>query len=28
MKDAVPLYRLVAIISVILLLALAEMGWR
>jgi hypothetical protein len=28
MKDAVPLYRLVAIISVILLLALVEMGWR
>jgi hypothetical protein len=27
MKDAVPLYRLVAIISVILLLALVEMGW-
>jgi hypothetical protein len=28
MKDSVPLYRLVAIISVILLLALVEMGWR
>jgi hypothetical protein len=28
MKDSVPLHRLVAIISVILLLALVEMGWR
>ncbi len=28
MKDSVPLYRLVAIISVILLLAFVEMGWR
>jgi hypothetical protein len=28
MKDSVPLYRLVAIISVILLLTLVEMGWR
>jgi len=27
MKVGVPLYRLVAIISVILLLALVEMGW-
>jgi len=28
MKDSVPLYRLVAIFSVILLLALVEMGWH